>query len=80
MAIELHESESPGLSVTCESDMWALGMLCIELLTGRVPFHGQSEGMAVVRIFTANLPERPNAVERQDRHWSFIQRCWKTDP
>jgi len=80
MAIELHQSETPGLSVSRESDVWALGMLCIELLTGHPPFHGQSEGMVVVRIVTERFPERPFSAECQDRHWAFIRRCWEADP
>ncbi|KLO11919.1 kinase-like protein [Schizopora paradoxa] len=80
MAIELHKSDFPGLSVTTQSDMWAFGMLCIEILTGERPFDGLSTAMAIVHIFTGKFPERPTAPECQDHHWTLIKECWRTDP
>jgi len=79
MAIELHQSDSPGSSVTRQSDMWAFGMCCIELLTSRPPFYGQSEGMVIVNIISGRFPERPSSSECQDHHWAIIRDCWSTD-
>jgi len=79
MAIELHQSDSPGSSVTRQTDMWAFGMCCIELLTGKPPFCGQTEGMVIVNIISGRFPERPSSSECQDHHWAIIQDCWSMD-
>lgn len=60
MAIELHESETPGSSVSRESDMWAFGMFCIEVRScQKYPkISSNTDIMAVWQLLTGHPPFR----------------------
>jgi len=44
------------------SDLWSVGVVLYELLTGRHPFHGESAG-AVMNAILRRDPERPTAID-----------------
>ena len=65
------------------ADIFAFGMLVIEVLTGKPPFEGCSEPGAARRILRGDRPELPqNAgdVDLTNPMRDFIQRCWREDP
>jgi eukaryotic-like serine/threonine-protein kinase len=63
-----------------QTDVWALGTLLFELLTGRVPFDGEAMKEVAVKIVAEPAPGlralRPEAPEGLD---AVIQRCLEKD-
>ncbi|CUA66971.1 hypothetical protein RSOLAG22IIIB_02880 [Rhizoctonia solani] len=70
---------------TTESDVYALGMTILQIMTGELPYAGMSDRAAVASIFRQLHPPRPpfNALIGQsakDRLWALLLRCWDNNP
>ncbi|XWS61668.1 hypothetical protein CRYUN_Cryun07bG0145500 [Craigia yunnanensis] len=80
----LLEQEQPGNTTTFKytekADVYSFGMLCFELLTGKVPFEdGHLQGEKVSRHIRAG--ERPLFPYTAPKYLvNLIKRCWLTDP
>ncbi|KIO23031.1 hypothetical protein M407DRAFT_78553, partial [Tulasnella calospora MUT 4182] len=76
-APELLDGYLPGLA----SDIWALGWICWEAVTGNFPFDKENDVAVVLRIAKADLP----TVENHDQFrqikalCSLMRECWKLD-
>ena len=71
VASEIHQDNHYSFA----SDIWAYGMLVIEMLTGRVPFEG-IEWQKVIFDVTANK-RRPEIPENcPELILTFLPRCW----
>ena len=55
MGPELLEDNRP----TKESDRYALGMVILEVLSGQVPFVGDSDFAVVRKVIDGDRPKRP---------------------
>ncbi|KZT18760.1 hypothetical protein NEOLEDRAFT_1103117 [Neolentinus lepideus HHB14362 ss-1] len=66
------------------TDMWGFGMLCLELMTGRVPFWTIQRERDVARhILNGSLPDIPeitSAGVTDNQLWRHVTSCWKSEP
>jgi len=83
MAPELFHPERFGAADdqhTKESDIYALGMVMLEVFTGRIPFHGNSDPQVVYKVTSGERPPRPMDAARlglSDSIWDLMGRCWQ---
>jgi len=67
---------------TCASDVFALGCVCVELITFQAPYSGISDNQVIARVPLGLRPERPQFADGSDipdALWSTITLCWQTD-
>jgi serine/threonine protein kinase len=78
LAPELWDGAPPGT----RSDVWALGVTFVELVTGRRPFAGADPATLAARIRTAPLPPlvRPDGSPIDDALDALIRRMLHRDP
>ena len=68
---------------TKESDCYALGMVALEVLSGRPPFVSDKDFIVMRKIMDGERPERPEGPEGAwftDDIWSMLELCWATRP
>jgi tetratricopeptide (TPR) repeat protein len=63
------------------ADLWALGVILHEMLTGQRPFHGE-QAITVAQAIVHNDPERPSALRAgiSDRADALVQTLLRKDP
>ncbi|KIO33759.1 hypothetical protein M407DRAFT_17370 [Tulasnella calospora MUT 4182] len=76
-APELLGGDLPGLG----SDIWALGWICWEAVTGNFPFDEESNVGVIVRITRGDLPtfENTDQFKQIKALFSLMKECWKLD-
>ncbi|KAJ7617184.1 kinase-like domain-containing protein [Roridomyces roridus] len=80
-APEVLQPEAHGLEKSVRgtpSDIYALGCVCLELHTGKPPFHGVplSHATLIMQITVGLRPPRPPGHIISDQLWNIIQKCW----
>ncbi|KAG8920895.1 hypothetical protein FRC01_000540, partial [Tulasnella sp. 417] len=77
-APELLNGEKPERS----SDIWALGWLGVEVMTGSIPFENVGDGMVVARVIKGDLPSISNDARMLliQQLSSLLAKCWNLDP
>jgi eukaryotic-like serine/threonine-protein kinase len=58
----LSPEQAQGFEVTAVSDLYSVGVMLYEALTGRVPFEGES-AVAVAMKQVSQMPQRPSSVQ-----------------
>jgi serine/threonine-protein kinase len=58
----LSPEQAQGLEVTAVSDLYSVGVMLYEALTGRVPFEGES-AVAVAMKQVSQMPQRPSSIQ-----------------
>lgn len=78
MAPEVIQGNSGG-SYGCKADIWSLGAVVIEMLTGHPPFHNLPPVTALFRIGSSSAsPEIPQSIPNQLK--DFLSFCFIRDP
>ena len=65
------------------ADVFAFGMVAVEVFTGNVPFGEMRNEQCIHRISRGGRPERPDrhqVVGLQDEMWTAIKSCWERNP
>ena len=65
------------------ADVFAFAMLAVEVFTGKIPFEGQKNEAAVLRISQGGRPEFPEdaqAVGLTVEIWNVLESCWHQNP
>jgi serine/threonine protein kinase len=68
--------QAQGKATDKRTDIWAFGVVFYELLTGRLPFEGITQGETLARLLTkdADLTQAPVEVQR------LLRSCFEKDP
>ena len=67
--------------VDARTDIWSMGVILYELLTGRMPFTGESLGELFLQIMEANpIPVRSHRADVPAALEAVIVRCMSRDP
>lgn len=82
--IELDDATSdPDSATACtaSSDVWALAMTILEVMSGRMPYHPQRILYLVgFAIMDGALPKRPDNGTISDDLWIALNAIWKQSP
>ena len=64
------------------TDVFAFGMVAVEVFTGRVPFDGLDNSTAMLKIVSGKRPGRPKGTQigLTDEVWGLICKCWTQEP
>ena len=68
---------------TEESDCYALGMVVLEVLTGKTPFPRCNNFIVMKKIIDKARPDRPTGPEATwftDDLWAVLEQCWSHEP
>jgi serine/threonine protein kinase len=84
MSPELLDTEVLGQATRKKaSDLYALGMVVYEVLSGHVPFHLHACHIVPVKVLRGDRPERPQGPGGRwftNEIWELLERCWKHQP
>jgi len=67
------------------ADVFAFGMLAVEVFTGKLPFGEQRSEAVVLRISQGGRPEMPEAAQAvavglTGEIWKLLESCWQQNP
>ena len=62
------------------SDYYALGMVILEVLSGRAPFTPYGEVTVMRKVIDGERPERPGVTWFTDDLWGILEQCWSSQP
>ena len=65
------------------ADVFAFGMLAVEVFTGKIPFQEQKNEAAVLYILRGDRPEMPKnaqAVGLRVEIYKLMEHCWRHNP
>ncbi|KAF8595335.1 WD40 repeat-like protein [Ceratobasidium sp. AG-I] len=86
LELESDESDAPSaVERNKQTDMYALGMTLLEIVTGRMPYSEFRNDMSIYRSLTTRKPpKRPQELsetdDRANEVWQLLLRCWDHDP
>lgn len=78
-----HKGKVAAVRESKAADMFAFGMLAVEVFTGNVPFVEQSNQEVVFQILGGvrpGMPENAKEVGLTAQMWKLITSCWQENP
>ncbi|KAH9989790.1 kinase-like domain-containing protein [Russula vinacea] len=70
-------------SPTEKADIWSFGLLCLEVFTGKDPYHSYSDHYVSYLLIKGTQPEHPGDAAVQvglsQKMWDLMQSCWQCD-
>lgn len=81
--INSHTTDAMPVVESAAADVFAFGMLAVEVFSGKVPFEGQKDEAVVLHISQGGrpkMPERHLEVGLTHEMWVIIERCWQQNP
>jgi len=69
--------------MTKKSDCYALGMVILEVLSGKPPFPGDSNLIVITKVINGERPEKPQGREEvwfTSDLWEILEQCWLPRP
>ncbi|KAG9093265.1 hypothetical protein FRC07_011498, partial [Ceratobasidium sp. 392] len=76
-----NSTTSSAVTRTTQTDVYALGMLMLEIITGKVPYaEYKTDSAVIVALTKKRLPRRPTQAICHDSMWSLLAACWNHDP
>ncbi|KAG1723357.1 kinase-like domain-containing protein [Suillus paluster] len=80
-APELLSVEQSASAVTTQSDIYSLGSIMLQVLTGNVPWHQLTNDFAIwLKVIGGERNPRPDPCYVTDQQWCFITRCCSETP
>ncbi|KAG6849479.1 hypothetical protein H0H93_008060 [Arthromyces matolae] len=84
-APELVDPDNEYSRRTTASDVYAFGMVCYEMFTGKRPFSNVKPVAVITRIMQGKHPVRPIGAGYSERGltedmWQLMKRCWSQHP
>ncbi|KAG8716715.1 hypothetical protein FRC09_015317 [Ceratobasidium sp. 395] len=75
--LQTHDDPVP----TTKSDVYALGMTILEVISGQVPYHRAKRDATVMNlvIYKREMPDRPQQIIR-DALWNMLRKTWSYEP
>ncbi|KAA6355469.1 MAG: hypothetical protein EZS28_049005 [Streblomastix strix] len=64
--------------MTFQSDIWSLGVILVELLTGKHPYEGQSPEETIMNIRNGRMAQLPSEIQGEVRE--MIEAMLNTEP
>jgi len=74
-APELNDNQE----LSTRSDVYSFGMTVLEIMTGRLPWHGAKPWSVILKAYRGERPERPMEISN-DGMWDLLVRCWDQEP
>ncbi|TDL14859.1 kinase-like protein [Rickenella mellea] len=81
MAFELLRPDvydTPQLTTWC--DIWSFGSVCLEILSGKLPYPHRKNDIQVMHEILRGLKPRRDGTGIPPDIWQFIERCWAEPP
>ena len=80
-ALYMSPEQAAGKAIDQRSDVWSMGIVLYEMLTGRRPFKGANSSAVIYSI----LHEEPKPITEIDKSlpcesWEIVRRCLRKDP
>ncbi|KIJ10816.1 hypothetical protein PAXINDRAFT_172037 [Paxillus involutus ATCC 200175] len=72
-------TDGPPLQLTVQSDIYSLGSIILQVLSGDIPYHEiKRDDQVLYAIAQGMKPSRPETSNVTDEQWEYIQQCWSS--
>ena len=65
---------------TTSSDCYALGMVVYETISGKLPFHRDTDFTTSLKVIKGERPRRVRGARFTESVWKMLERCWAPVP